>query len=61
MKLSKFRELASSLFNLSILLCFLFTMNNDNSLKYIIMIIVTAISGIWFVYSTIFLFKQSKQ
>lgn len=61
MKLSKFRELASSLLSLSILLCFLFTMNNDNSLKYIIMIIVTAISGIWFVYSTIFLFKQSKQ
>jgi len=61
MKLSKFRELASSLLSLSILLYFLFTMNNDNSLKYIIMIIVTAISGIWFVYSTIFLFKQSKQ
>jgi len=61
MELSKLKDLAFSLLSFSVLLYFLLDIGSDNSIKYTLMIIVTAISGLWFIYSIIFLFKQSKQ
>lgn len=58
---SKLKDLALSLQSLSILLYFLLDMSTDNTLKYTLVIIVTAISGLWFVYTIVSLFKQSKQ
>lgn len=60
MKLFKFRELALSLLSFLVLLYILLGMRSDDLLKYTIVIIVTAISGIWFVYSIISLLKRSK-
>lgn len=61
MNLSKFKNLALSLLSFLILLYFLLDMSSDNTLKYTLVTIVTAISGLWFVYSIVSLFKQSKQ
>lgn len=57
---SKLKDLALSLLSFLTLLYFLLDMSTDNTLKYSLVIIVTAISGVWFIYSTISLFKQRK-